>query len=111
MSGRGGRVVRWNGPRIAARVASAAAAAIDETTALAARDAAATHWWRGRRGQLERHIVSEPARREGARITGRFGASRKGGFYGLFLERRTPFLRPAADRQFGQLVARIRARL
>jgi hypothetical protein len=104
-------VTDWRGEQILARVARASAEAIDQTTEEAAQDAAASHWWRSRSGQLEAEIISEPAEHHGDVVVGRFGSTRGPGFYGLILEHRTPFLRPAADRNFPKLAARIRARL
>lgn len=104
------RVV-WLGDRIALRLAAAAAEAINEATHAAAEDAASNHWWEAQRGSdgLQGQILSTPAKPEGARVVGKFGSSiRKAGFYGLFLERRQPFLRPAADRHFPKLPLLIR---
>lgn len=105
--------MEWLGGVVAERVALAAAAAIDEATHAAAEDAKASHWWQARRGSegLEGHIVAEPAKLHLNMVEGRFGSSlRAGGFYGLFLERKTPFLRPAADRNFPKLPGLIRGR-
>lgn len=105
-------LVDWRGPQVRARVLAATKAAIDECTESAARDAAGNHWWRNRSGDLQGNIVSEPAKIENGRLVGRFGTSlRREGFYGLFLERKTPFLRPAADREFPALARRVRVRL
>lgn len=106
----------WNGDQLAARVREAARAAIDDTLREADADASMSHWWRNRTGNLELNIVTEDAEIAGDRVTGRFGTTRskKGertGFYGLFLEYQTPFLRPAADRAFPTLAAKIKARL
>jgi hypothetical protein len=107
----------WNGDTIVQRVAEAARMAIDETLDEADADASSSHWWRNRTGNLEVNIVTERARRFGYHIRGRFGTTYSGvkghrsGFYGLFLEYRTPFLRPAADRAFPTLAAKIRRRL
>lgn len=108
--------LEWNGDDIIARVVEAARQAIDETLDEADAEASAAHWWRNRTGNLELKIVTEHARRVGSRVTGRFGTTtmkkgRRTGFYGLFLEYKTPFLRPAADRTFPTLAAKIRRRL
>lgn len=104
--------VVWLGERIEARMAAAAKVAIDEVTKAAAEDAAANHWWANRSGDLAANTFAAPAVIEGPRVVGKFGSSmRREGFYGLFLERRTPWLRPAADRHFRKLPARIRAGL
>lgn len=101
----------WHGDEIAARIERATRAAIDETTAEAAEDAKGSHWWQVGHGQLGGEIKSEPAERVGREVVGKFGTTQRRGFYGLFLERRTPFLRPAADRAFPELRKRIRRRL
>jgi len=98
----------WFGERILERKLEAARLAIDDITDEAALDAAGSHWWKNRTGNLEENIVAEPAKREGSAVTGKFGSTEGAGFYGLFLERRTPFLRPAADRTFPRLAAMIR---
>jgi hypothetical protein len=107
----------WNGDAVLARVTEAARVSIDETLREADLDATASHWWRNRTGNLELNIVTEPAKIVGPVISGRFGytySGKKGvrsGFYGLFLEMKMPVLRPAADRTFPTLAAKIRARL
>ena len=99
--------IDWRGPQVAERVMEAAREAIDETTAAAAAAVVAPR----DRGILAENIISTPAVRKGARITGRFGASRYRAFWGLFQEYRRPFLRPAADLEFPKVVARLRSRL
>ncbi len=104
----------WNGDLISENVKRAAKDAIDEKTALAAADAASSHWWKNRSGQLQSSIGNEPARVRANgqnQIVGKFGTSKEKGFYGLFLERRTPFLRPAADRSFTGLTSAIKRRM
>lgn len=101
----------WRGKQVAEKVMRAAQEAVDDVTEEAAKDAAASHWWGARTGTLTANIVNEPAKRRGNLITGRFGSTQTQGFYGLFLERRSPFLRPAADRTFSTLARRIKARL
>jgi hypothetical protein len=111
--------LEWDGDQLLANVAKAAAAAINDVTKAAADDAQATHDWfarRGRRG-LEGQIEHEPATVDGTRVTGRFGYTKRRGFYGLFHEEGTvhehehPALRPAGDRHFPALTARISERL
>lgn len=105
--------IEWLGGILTARIEAAAMAAIDEATHAAADDAKDSHWWQARRGSdgLEGQIIAEPAKPEPGRVVGRFGATlRRDGFYGLFLELREPFLRPAADRHFPTLPALIRGR-
>lgn len=103
--------LEWRGKQVAARVRAATEQAVTDTVQAAANDARATHWWGNRRGQLAGEVVAEPARTIGSRTTGRFGSTRTRGFYGLILEYRTPWLRPAADRNFPDLAGRIRWRL
>lgn len=103
-------VVRWNGPLIAERIQAAAKLAIDETTREAAADARQSHWWQNRGEQLEEEIVAEAATVRGPVVSGKFGTTERRGFYGYFLERRTPFLRPAADRVFPRVAGRLRER-
>src|SRR5581483_10841376 len=118
----------WNGDAIIERVRVAAAESINETLDDAVKDAEATHTWkvdpkprRLKKGgrlinpDLESQIVAEHADKQ--TLLGRFGYTRGKGFYGLFHEESTvhehryPALRPAADRAFPTLAARIRARL
>jgi hypothetical protein len=103
--------LEWRGDAVVERVMRAAQAAIDDTTDEAAKDAEGSHWWGARTGTLESQIVNEPARRFGLRAVGKFGSTAKQGFYGLFLEHRQPFLRPAADRNFRDLARRIKERI
>lgn len=100
-------IVRWNGDDVVDKVAKAAAEAVDETTAAAAAAAKSSHWWRSRSGTLERQTVTEPATVDRDDVVGKFGTTERLGFYGLILERRRPFLRPAADREFPKLAERI----
>lgn len=108
--------LEWNGDNLLERVAEAARKSINETLTEADADASASHWWLNRTGNLEENIVTEDARVEGSRVIGRFGTTtmrrgRRTGWYGLFLEYQTPFLRPAADRVFPTLAAKIARRL
>lgn len=104
-----GRIVDWRAQQIVERLLEAAREAIDETTAAAAQQAAvaASH----RTGRLAEETISEPAVVEGGKARGKFGSTRRRGFYGLFLERRRPFLRPAADAVFPTLARRIKGRM
>lgn len=101
----------WNGDKLLAHVRSVVAAAIDDTVDEAAADARASHWWRNRTGQLEEELISEHCAPGAANPAGRFGTTQRRGFYGLFHEYKTPFLRPAADRVFPTLAEKIRRRL
>lgn len=101
--------VDWLGDEVLAKAITASMEAIDVVTQAAADDAKANHWWSNRTGDLEKNTIAEPATTDGLEVRGRFGATlRRGGFYGLFLERRTPWLRPAADRTFPLLPLTIR---
>lgn len=109
--------LNWNGDALIRRVRAAAVAGVNETVDAARDDARASHEWVNRTGQLEEEIVSEHADPAAPNPTARFGTTRRRGFYGLFHEEGTkheyerPFLRPAADRDFPSLAARIRRRL
>lgn len=108
---RRGGITSWHGDAVLARVQDAARRAIDDVNAEAARDAQGNHWWQSRDGQLESNIVHEPAERTATGARGRFGTTARQGFYGLILERKRPFLRPAADREWPDLADAIRRRL
>lgn len=101
-------LMKWNGDEIVAKIDKAAHEAIDETTAAAAEAAKSSHGYMTQSGQLEEETISEPAEAKGDRVTGSFGTTQRRGFYGLFKERKQPFLRPAADREFPKLAERIR---
>ena len=105
------RIKEWNGPEIERKIQRASMEAIDEITEEAAHDAGGSHWWRSSSGRLEANIVNEAADATATGARGRFGSTQRGGFYGLFLERKTPFLRPAADRHFPKLASAIRRRM
>jgi len=107
----------WNGDKLLERVTEAARVSIDETLREADLDASASHWWRNRSGYGEAHILVEDAKVEGTRVSGSVGATYSGqkgvrsAFYLLFLEYRTPWLRPAGDVTFPGLASKIRRRL
>lgn len=109
--------LEWRGDALITSVRAAATAGVNETLEAAAADARASHEWVNRTGQLEEEIVTEHATKDDKNPTGRFGTTRRRGFYGLFHEEGTehefarPFLRPAADRNFPSLAQRIRRRL
>lgn len=96
----------WKGPLVLEKVARATQLAIDDVTEHAALDAESNHWWSNQTANLEANVISEEAQRQKDKIKGKFGTTKDRGFYGLFLELRTPFLRPAADRNF-PLLARV----
>lgn len=104
--------LHWRGSEIKAAAPEVARAAIDEVTKAAAEDAAHEHWWNARRGErgLAGQIEHEPAVTIGTETVGKFGSTARRGFYGLFLERREPWLRPAADRVFPTLARVISAK-
>lgn len=107
----------WRGKEFVLQVRNAARLAVNETVDAARDDALASHEWVNRTGQLEEELISEHARPRSRNPLGRFGTTRRRGFYGLFHEEGTvhefarPFLRPAAARQFPSLALRIRRRL
>lgn len=103
--------VEWNGDEIIARVQTACVEAVNETTAAAVELAKQEHWWTPETGHLEENTVSEPAVAEGSVVSGKFGTTRRKGFYGLFLEYKEPFLRPVADQVFPTLAERVRDKL
>lgn len=98
---------KWNGDKIVQKVKSAAAEAIDETTQAAADVAKESHWWSAETERLEEQTISERAIIKTFEVNGRFGTTERLGFYGLILERRSGFLRPAADSEFPKLAGRI----
>lgn len=112
-----GARLEWDGDQLLERVTRAAIAAVNDTTQAADDDASASHWWKNRTGNLELQTITESAKLIGSRVVGSFGTTYSGtkgvrsGFYGLFLEYKFPFLRPAADRQYPTLAERIRGRL
>lgn len=98
--------VEWLGKEIELRLIEKTIAAADATLDAATQEAKANHWWSNRTGGLEANTFFAPAKLDGLRVKGRFGSGmRAEGFYGLFLERRTPWLRPAADRTFPAFAA------
>jgi hypothetical protein len=102
----------WKGDDLKRKLDRIVPEAIDETTQEAAEHAQRSHWWQKRRARgLESEIVTQSARRIGGVWTGAFGATAGAGFYGLFLERKSPFLRPAADATFHNVITRIRRHL
>lgn len=105
--------LNWKGRAVETAVMTAAREAINETTEAAAEAAKRSHWWGRWSGRLEgAEIKYEYARKTGPnRYTGKFGATRIRGFYGLILEHKTPFLRPAADQEFPKVTQRIKARI
>lgn len=117
--------LQWDGDKLVKRIERLSKKAIDEVIHEAAEDARTSHWWQTRTGRLQANIVEGDERRRGSRyatsgarrvrgtgiIRGRFGTTRKQGFYGLFLEYRHKFLRSAADRHFPTLAAKLKKNL
>lgn len=98
----------WYGNEVRAAVTRAELLAVNETTDAAAREAEQDHWWENRSDRLESNTISDRARVDGLGVVGRFGTTRRGGFYGLILEYKQPFLRPVADRIFPTVHERLR---
>lgn len=105
--------MNWKGDQVVANVLAAAASAVDETTDAAARDS---------RGDApsgsKDNIRSERTQVRGATVVGRWGVFNHPRWrYIVAVERGTarwpgnPYIRPAQDRQYPQLTARIRARI
>lgn len=104
--------LEWRGQDVLRKLERATTAAIDDVTGRAAQDARSNHWWKSRTRRLAGEVENEPAKRVGRlKVRGRFGTTKTRGFYGLFHERRTPFLRPAADRHFPRLAREIKRRM
>jgi hypothetical protein len=100
--------LKWNGPEILRLQEAKTIAAIDATTEEAARLAVTGRWWEARSAEgLVSEVKTQPARKVRSTISGRFGTTQRRGFYGLFLEREQPFLRPAADEAFPNLYFRL----
>jgi hypothetical protein len=98
------KVVDWRAAQIVSDATRAGLEAVNELTQAAATRAESSHWWQSQTGRLERETISEPAHVEGSgTVSGKFGTTKRRGFYGLFLEYEQPFLRPAADEFFPQL--------
>lgn len=128
----------WNGDAITAKLRRAQIAGVNKTMADAAIHAKRNHTWQNREGNLERSIdIAEPARVEGNGVTGVWGS--KGVVYALIQELggtivpvkakalaipqpdgsvrfvksvtipARPYLRPAADAEYPNLVRNIRA--
>lgn len=102
--------VKWRGAAIVAEIEARTKKAIDDTLEEAAEIAVRDKWWQARRGEegLVSQVITEDARPDGHTISGKFGSTRRQGFYGLFLERDQPWLRPAADEAFPHLKDRLR---
>lgn len=102
--------VSWRGKAIAASIEARAVHAINETTEEAAGLMQQNHWWSRRSdNNLERQVVTEPAGYDqDGRISGKVGATKQKGFYGLFLEREQPWIRPAGDEAFPHLADRLK---
>lgn len=102
------RITQWNGEEIIRKIERDTKESIDEVNDEAANIARSSHWWKNRTGNLEARIITEPASKIGNRILGAFGTGQDKGFYGLILERKHAFLRPAADIAYHTLKQRIK---
>jgi hypothetical protein len=101
--------VVWNGKAIIAEVEARTRKAIDDITEETAKGIVAGRWWESHSAAgLVSRVVTEPAKHDGVRIVGKVGTTHRYGFYGLFLEREQPFMRPVADETFPHLAERIR---
>lgn len=102
----------WRGAEISLAVRERAKIAIDETTELTAQEIVKDRWWESHRATgLVSEVVTEPARIRGPVVSGKVGTTRVRGFFGLFLERQRPFIRPAGDKVFPTLPLRLRGKL
>jgi hypothetical protein len=109
-------ILDWRGGDVAQRVADAARKGVDETTAAAVIHAKQNHPWQNVTGTAEGSIQMRPAEAdEDGSIRGEWGSY--GVDYFLHLELGTvnmparPALRPAADAEYPNLAARIKAAL
>lgn len=103
--------LNWRGKEVVAKVKTAAARGIDQTTALCVNGAKSEHQWVNRTGTLEGSTQMRPAVIKGASVIGRWGSFSVN--YAIFLETdpRFIFLRPQADRHYPGLAALIRANM
>lgn len=130
--------LKWNGEALTARMAKAQIAGVNKTMAACVTDAKNNHTWKNRTGVLEGSIdIAEYAHREGTGVVGSWGS--KDVRYALIHELGgtivpvkakalaipqpdgsvrfvkkvvippRPYLRPAADANYPQLVANVRA--
>lgn len=104
--------VEWEGDELLAKAERAAKLGVDQTTAACVQHAKTNHPWQNVTGTLEGSIQMRPAERQGDRVEGEWGAYNVN--YAVYLELGTrnmpayPFLRPAADAEYRNLIQRIR---
>ena len=105
----------WNGQRVKVEVENASVEAIDDVLEECVNDAKADHPFQNRTGKAEASIQRKPATASLTKISGRWGSYRVRYFF--YLEVGTskmpafPTLRPAADRNYPHLAAKIRERM
>lgn len=109
--------LQWDGDKLIEQIVEAARRGVNDVLDDTDTVASNSHWWVNRTGYGEAHIETEPAKVEGSTVAGKVGATYGHGvkgvrsaFYLLFLEYKTPFLRPAGDVTFPTLPARIERR-
>lgn len=99
----------WRGAEISAAMRERTRVAIDETLELTAQEIVKGRWWESHRASgLVSEVKVEEARIRGPIVSGKVGTTKRRGFYGLFLEREKPFIRPAGDKVFPTLALRLR---
>lgn len=105
--------MHWRGPEVLAKAKAAARHGIDETTSACVNHAKSNHPWQNQTGTLEGSLQMRPADDQGSRIVGFWGSFDVD--YAIYLEIGTsrapayPYLRPAADAEYGKLAGRIKA--
>lgn len=101
--------LKWKGKAVRDKLTRCSIEGINVTMTEAVIEAKSNHPWQNRTGTLERSIsITDKARRTFNAVVGRWGT--KGVRYGLFLELKSEFmwLRPAADRTYGNLARNIK---
>ena len=116
--------VTWHGDEIAAKFIAASKLAVDQTTAAAVVHAKDHHEFQNISGTLEGSLQMRPAELQGSQVVGQWGSmdvlyaafqELMAGETGFGITRSQqgghPFLRPAADAEYPNLMARLRAAL
>lgn len=103
----------WFGPELVAKKREEAVVMLNETAEEGAQLAIQGKWWTPRRGAegLVGEVVVEPAELRMRILQSKFGSTMRRGFFGLFLEKQQPWIRPAGDKAAAHLLARLRGRL